>query len=266
MQDEHQVTVTQEGAIATLRLANPPRHEWSETMLEQFHNHILALGREVNCRCLIIMAEESGEGRGNAWFSAGLDPDILAIKDPLKGANLGRLFAQAFSALRRFPGVTLAAIAGDAHNEGVALALNCDFRVCADTARFQFTTGSAGRLAFGGGTQLLPRLVGESRAKRIILLEEPLDAQEALSIGLVDEVTAVGEVVLRATQWAKRAVRQSPRASRAAKQLIEHARMRPLETGFAAERDWLAQIIDSGDPAEAQQAAQEGRSPNWSNP
>jgi len=266
LQDEHQVTLTQDGAVAILALTRPPRHEWSESMLEQFHGHLLTLGRDAHCRCLIITSADAGEGNGSGWFSAGLAPEVLTTTDPLKAPNLGRLFSQAFGALRRFSGVTFAAITGDAHNEGLAVALNCDFRLCADTARFQFTAGSAGRLAFGGATQLLPRLVGESRAKRIMLFEEPLDAQGALGIGLVDEVAGAGDVLMRANQWAERAVQQSPRASRAAKQLIEHARMRPLETGFAAERDWLAQIVDSGDPAEAQKAAQEGRSPNWSNP
>lgn len=266
LQDEHQVTLTQDGAIGILTLTRPPRHEWSESMLEQFHGHLLTLGRDAHCRCLIITSADVGEGNGSSWFSAGLAPEVLTTTDPLKAPNLGRLFSQAFGALRRFPGVTFAAITGDAHNEGLAVALNCDFRLCADTAQLQFTAGSAGRLAFGGATQLLPRLVGESRAKRIMLFEEPLDAQGALGIGLVDEVAGAGDVLVRANLWAERAVQQSPRASRAAKQLIEHARMRPLETGFAAERDWLAQIVDSGDPAEAQQAAQEGRSPNWSNP
>ncbi|MEX0604272.1 MAG: enoyl-CoA hydratase-related protein [Marinobacter sp.] len=263
MEYEQQVTLTQDGVVATLTLRNPPRHEWSEAMLEQFHSHIVALGRDARCRCLIITSTEPGEGRG--WFSAGLSPEVLAVQDPLKGANLGRLFSQAFSALRRFPGVTFAAITGDAHNEGVAVALNCDFRVCADTARFQFTAGSEGRLAYGGASQLLPRLIGESRAKRMMLLEETVNAQEALKLGLVDDVAEAGSVVNHTLNWAERVLRQSPRASRAAKQLIEHARMRPLETGFAAERDWLAQIIDSGDPAEAQKALEENRIPNWSN-
>lgn len=264
MQDEQQVVLRTDGALATLTLVRPPHNLWTETALSQLNAHVLALSRDSQCRCLIVTGA-SGNEASEPWFSKGLDRAALEAGDPLTGSNLSRQFAQVFGGLRRFPGITIAAINGHAHDEGVSWALSCDFRLCADSANFQFTAGSAGLLPLGGSTQLLPRLVGESRAKRMILGEEVVDARQALDIGLVDEVFAPGLAEAQAHRWATKLLQQSPAAMRAAKQLIEHARMRPLETGFAAERDWQAQIIDSGDHLEARRAKAEHREPKWPN-
>ncbi len=241
--------------IATLTLSTPPDNRWHEAALTEFNDQVNTLGRDESCRCLIITGQAgAGQAIADTWFSSGLPAEALEQDDSLLGANLARLFAQAFGALRRFPGVTLAAINGHAHNEGLAWALNCDFRIAGDQARFGFSAGSQGRLPFGGSTQLLPRLVGESWAKRLLLLQSTLDARQSQAIGLVDEVVASDQVLAEARSWAAQFLRQTPMAGRAAKQLIEHARMRPLETGFAAEREWQASLYEAGEHLTSDQA------------
>ncbi|MDX1634879.1 MAG: enoyl-CoA hydratase-related protein [Marinobacter sp.] len=235
-----------DGNTATLFLATGAGNPWHEAALLELNEQVTALARDERCRCLIITGQEDARDE-QAWFSSGLQTRALERDDPLLGANLARLFTQAFGALRRFPGVTLAAINGHAHNEGLAWALNCDFRIAGADAGFRFNAGSQGRVAFGGGTQLLPRLVGESWAKRLLLMEAALDARQALAIGLVDEVVPADEVMVTARAWAEQCLRQTPMAARAGKQLIEHARMRPLETGFAAEREWQAGLYEAGE-------------------
>lgn len=242
------VRLETDNEIATLILDTPPDNHWHEAALLALNEQVTSLARDERCRCIILTGQQGPGGTATEqWFSSGLQAGALDREDPLLGANLARLFTQAFGALRRFPGVTLAAINAQAQNEGIVAALNCDFRVASSGASFQFTAGGQGRLPFGGGTQLLPRLVGESWAKRLLLMEPPLDAREAMAIGLVDEVVAPDQILATARAWAEQCLRQTPMASRAAKQLIEHARMRPLETGFAAEREWQANLFEAGD-------------------
>ncbi|WP_166259566.1 enoyl-CoA hydratase-related protein [Marinobacter salicampi] len=236
------------GELAIISLAGGPQNRWCETSLVRFNDHIMTLARENKVRTLIITGntEEAADDRSGSWFCGGLDTDAFNLRDPLAGANVARLFTQAFGNLRRFGGVTIAAINGHAHNEGLALALNCDFRLATEDAIFQLNAGSEGLLPFGGSTQLLPRLVGESWAKRMLLMEVPVGAAQASSLGLIDEVCdGEGDLMSMAEQWAGAIRRQSPMATRAGKQLVEHARMRPLETGFAAEREWQVHIMES---------------------
>lgn len=238
------------GELAIISLTGGPENRWCEASLVGFNDHIMTLTRENKVRTLIITgnaAEVAGD-RSGPWFCGGLDTDAFNLGDPLAGANVARLFTQAFGNLRRFGGVTIAAINGHAHNEGLALALNCDFRLATGEAIFQLNAGSEGLLPFGGSTQLLPRLVGESWAKRMLLMEVPVSAAQARSLGLIDEVCdgeGKGDLMSTAEQWAAAVRRQSPMATRAGKQLVEHARMRPLETGFAAEREWQVHIMES---------------------
>ena len=261
MHEQSSVTVVEAGPLATLTLSAPPRNGWREDTLIRFNDVVMALSRDNSCRCLIVTGGPSGD---DPWFSGGLEASELD-GDPLAGAALSRLFGQAFGTLRRFPGVTIAAINGHALNEGLAWALNCDFRIAARSSSFRYNAGSDGLLPLGGSTQLLPRLIGEPGAKRMILAEQPLNAAEALAAGLVDEVVSEDQLSERVDALATTLLRQSPMATRSAKQLIEHARMRPLETGFAAEREWQAQIIEGGDYLEARRAHSENRLPQWPN-
>ncbi|WP_166268483.1 enoyl-CoA hydratase-related protein [Marinobacter caseinilyticus] len=262
MQDDHEVRLVREGALAVIALGGGLDNYWTLPALTAFSDHLTDLNRTGDCRCLIVTGGVIAED--SAAFCRGLAPSLMADGDVLTGASLNRLFAASYTALRRFPGVTIAAVNGPAVNEGVALALNCDFRLATVNASFQFTAGSSGLLPFGGSTQLLPRLVGESWAKRLMLFEHAISAAQAEAIGLVDEVCQIDRVEQQARQWSASVLKQSPKAMRATKQLIEHARMRPLETGFAAEREWAAQLIDAGDYREARQAQLEIREPNWS--
>ncbi len=255
------IRVTEVGPLATLTVSAPPENRWCEALLTRLNDTVMELGRDNAVRCLIVTG---APGTGESWFSGGLETGALA-GDPLAGAALSRLFGQAFGALRRFPGVTIAAINGHALNEGLACALNCDFRIAVDYATFGYSAGSEGLLPLGGSTQLLPRLIGESRAKRMILAETPVTAAEALTMGLVDELVGDDHLTARVEALVAALMRQSPMATRGAKQLIEHARMRPLETGFAAEREWQTRIIESGDYLEARRARGQSQPLEWPN-
>lgn len=225
-------------SIRVLMLDEPPEHRWCGETLEQLHRVLGELARETPCPSLVIT------GSGSGWFCGGtLDSALSDARVPL--SQLARFYSQAYNTLRRYPALTVAAINGQARDEGVALALSCDFRVACDGARFGFDAPRQGRLPMGGSTQLLPRLLGESLSKRMMLCGLEWDSSQALSGGLVDELA--DDPVTAAVNLVTSAGGLDPLVVQGVRQLVEHARMRPLETGFAAERDWQASLADHQD-------------------
>jgi enoyl-CoA hydratase/carnithine racemase len=122
---------------------------------------------------------------------------------------------------------------------------------------------AVGLLPTAGGTQLLPWLVGEPWAKRMILLGERIDAATALRIGLVDEVVPAGQAVAKALELAAKVEKQSPDSVAACKHLIQAARTGPLHPALAAEREKFLGLFDGENQKEGVQAFLEKRAPQW---
>ncbi len=220
--------------IRVLTLALPPENRWSAESLEFLHRTLTDLARETPCPALVVT------GSGADWFCGGtLESAVTDAQVPL--SQLARLYSQAFAALRRYPALTVAAINGRARDEGVALALSCDFRAAAKHAHFGFDVAMRGGIPMGGTTQLLPRLLGESVSKRMLLCGLEWDAEQALANGLVD--SADDEPITAAVELISPSLGIQPLVVQGIRQLVEHARMRPLETGFAVERDWQVSLL-----------------------
>lgn len=215
--------------IQILTLDAPPGNCWQSDGLEQLHEVLAGLARGERCPPLVIT------GSGSDWFCGGtLGSALTDARVPL--SQLARLYSQAYATLRKYPALTVAAVNGQARDEGVALALSCDFRIASAGARFGFDAPRQGRFPMGGSTQLLPRLLGESVSKRMMLCGLEWDATQALDSGLVDDVAE--SPLAAAIELIARSEGLNPLIVQGVRQLVEHARMRPLETGFAAERDW----------------------------
>jgi enoyl-CoA hydratase/carnithine racemase len=121
-------------------------------------------------------------------------------------------------------------------------------------------------LPAGCGTQMLPWLVGEGWAKRMILTNERIDAATALRIGLVQEVVEKGKSLAAATALAERVATLSPRAIEYCKSLIHNARNGvPRRAGLAMERERFMDLFDHGDTREGVSAFLEKRKPEWKN-
>ncbi|BES71718.1 enoyl-CoA hydratase [Marinobacter nanhaiticus D15-8W] len=246
-----------QNGLAMLSIPQSAERYWTEGALADFLQTVQALGLDPAVRALILTGEPGQP------FSHGLELTAVREGSKVASAGIGRQFAQAFAALRRFPGVSVAALTGNASDAGLECALCCDFRIAEPGSQFSMVPARYGLVPVAGGSQLLPRLVGEVWAKRLLLCGETVDAEQALAIGLVDAVSESGGAVELAADWARRSFAQGPTAIRATKQLIEHARMRPLETGFAAERDWLVELQGTAEQIEGVRAGVEGRQPHW---
>jgi enoyl-CoA hydratase/carnithine racemase len=162
--------------------------------------------------------------------------------------------------------VTIAAINGYAMGGGLECTLACDIRIAEAQAQMALPECAVGLLPGGSGTQLLPWLVGEGWAKRMILTNERVDAATAERIGLVQQVVAQGEGLAAALAMAERVATLSPRAVSSCKGLIHNARSGvPLAAGLALERERFMDLFDHADQAEGVAAFLEKRKPEWKN-
>jgi enoyl-CoA hydratase len=154
-------------------------------------------------------------------------------------------------------------IRGYALGGGCELALACDIRVAAPSARLGQPEIRLGLLPGGGGTQRLPRLVGYGQALRLILTGEPIDAAEALRIGLVDLLVQEAELEARTRALAAAMAAHSSLALRLAKEALRASQEMPLSAGLRYERELFITAFSSEDRAEGVRAFLEKRQPEF---
>ena len=152
---------------------------------------------------------------------------------------------------------------GHAYGAGLQLALACDFRIFAEGTKVALTETRYGLLPDMGATVRLPRIVGESRARELILLGEVIDAEQALRIGLANQVVTGQDLDTAAAGLAARLAAQPPIAVRGARRAIDAGwHQSPAESlGVALEEQ--IRCLQSEDFKEARQAMAEGRTPHW---
>ena len=174
------------------------------------------------------------------------------------------LYRTELGPLDRSPKPVVAAINGVALGGGLELAMICDLRVAASHAQLGLPETSLGIIPGAGGTQRLPRLVGEARAKEMILLARRLTAVEALAWGLVNRVTPAGtNVVDDAVAWLEPVANGAPIAQAAALTAIDRSFDTTLELGLELEKVSYDKTIVSQDRREALAAFAEKRKPRF---
>lgn len=248
-----------DGHVATVTLSHPPANTFTRDSLSALRDLVRALDADRDIYALIVT------GEGEKFFSAGADLKQFADGDKALAREAARRFGEAFETLSAFRGVSIAAINGYAMGGGLECALACDLRIIEEQAQVALPEATVGLLPCAGGTQNLPRLVGEGWAKRMILLGERVDALTALRIGLVEEVVGKGEARARAIEWAHKAARQSPTSVSACKALVQATRTQSHATALVSEREAFVDLFDSADQVEGVAAFLEKRAPQWKN-
>jgi len=170
---------------------------------------------------------------GDRIFAAGADIGELANTQP---GTVADHFHAALGAVSALPRATIAAINGFALGGGLELALACDFRVCAEEARLGLPEVLLGVIPGGGGTQRLPRLIGTSRAKDLVMTGRQVRAEEALMMGLVNRVVPNDEVLDNALQWGAELARGAVAAQALGKAAVDLGVEANLEEGLHIER------------------------------
>ncbi|WP_369031416.1 enoyl-CoA hydratase/isomerase family protein [Streptomyces adonidis] len=224
----------------------------SETV-ERLEQALDAVRDNDDVRALVV----TGAGRA---FSAGADlGEIESFTSPGQfRAFVGRL-TDAFALLDEYPKPSVAAIHGFAFGGGLELALACDLRVVERGARLGLPEMKLGVLPGAGGTQRLPRLLPPAIARQMILTGEPIDAERAHALGLVNELAEPGEVLSVAEKLAGTLAAGAPLALAAGKRLIGHGLGMDLEAAIAYERETVSVLFSTEDRAEGLKAFRERR-------
>ncbi|MGD8233760.1 enoyl-CoA hydratase [Vibrio sp. TRT 1302] len=245
--------------VAVITISNPPANTWTRDSLVALKQLVLSLNAMPDVYALVIT------GQGEKFFSAGADLNLFASGDKSVAIDMARVFGEAFETLTAFRGVSIAAINGYAMGGGLEVALACDIRIAEQQARMALPEAKVGLLPCAGGTQNLTALVREGWAKRIILCGEQVDASQALTIGLIEEVVPQGDALSRSVALANNVANQSPTSVSACKQLIQNARTSPISHGLVMERELFIGLFDSEDQQEGVNAFLEKRPPQWKN-
>ncbi|MDO5503010.1 MAG: enoyl-CoA hydratase-related protein [Actinomycetia bacterium] len=241
------VRVEIEDGIATLRLDRPPMNALNAEIQRALAQACADLASNDEVAAVIVYG-------GEKVFAAGADIKEMAEMSYTDMADHSVLLQDFTRALAQLPKPTVAAITGYALGGGCEVALACDFRVAAKKARLGQPEILLGIIPGAGGTQRLARLVGPARAKDLIFSGRFISAEEALAIGLVDEVVdtedpdAGDEAVYAAARARVSAYVGGPSyALRAAKEAIDRGLEVDLESGLQIERMLFASLFATQD-------------------
>ncbi|MEO8555799.1 MAG: enoyl-CoA hydratase/isomerase family protein, partial [Actinomycetota bacterium] len=203
-----------EGGIGTIHLDRPPMNAINVEVQDALHAAAVEAGTRRDVAAVIIYG-------GEKVFAAGADIKEMQPMSYTDMVDRSAALQAAFIAIARIPKPTVAAITGYALGAGCELTLACDFRVAADNAKLGQPEVLLGVIPGAGGTQRLSRLIGPARAKDMIFTGRFVAAEEALAIGLVDEVVAPEDVYSAARRRVERYVGGPAYAIRAAKEAID---------------------------------------------
>ena len=208
-------------------------------------------------RCVVIT------GAGERAFCGGAD---LKERDGMTHEQWvlqHELFERTFRAILNCPIPVIAAVNGHAFAGGFEIVLQCDFAYASRAARFALTEVSLGIIPGGGGTQMLPRAIGERRAKEIILSARPFSAEEALAWGVVNKLCEPGQVLKETLVVAERIAANAPIAVRSAKHSIHYGMQIDLRSGMMFEIEAYQRTVDTADRKEGVRAFNEKRKPRF---
>jgi enoyl-CoA hydratase/carnithine racemase len=229
-----------DGGIGTIRLERPPMNALNMQVQEEIRAASAEASRRDDVRAVIVYG-------GQKVFAAGADIKEMATLSYAEMATRAQQLSSAVGAVAEIPKPTVAAITGYALGGGFELALCCDRRIAGDNAKVGQPEMLLGIIPGMGGTQRLARLVGPSKAKDLIYTGRFVAADEALAIGMVDEVVAPDDVFEAAKRWASQFVEGPALALAAAKAAIDGGLDGDLASGLKLESHLFAALFATED-------------------
>jgi enoyl-CoA hydratase len=252
------LSLEKRGAIAYLALCRgDPGNVLDGLFARELGEACAAIGDDAEVRAVILSGGQA------PVFSVGWDWSLLAGDDPLATARAQGLPGDPFGCLAQLARPVVCAFNGDAFSAGLELALACDVRVAAQGARFGFPEVALGLMPLAGGAQRLARLVGRGRALEMVLTGEPIDAQEALRVGLVSRLARAEELMADSEAVADAIAQRGPIAIRYAKEAVSRGLDMTLEQALRYETDLTIILQTTEDRAEGVRAFLEKRKPQF---
>lgn len=249
------VLVEKRDKVAVLTINRPDK---LNSLNSKVHSEgVLALEelrQDNSIRVLIIT------GAGEKSFVAGADISEFAGKTPFTQRNLFHE-KTLFNSIDTFPKPVIAMVNGFCLGGGCELALACDLRIAGEKAKFGQPEINLGIIPGGGGTQRLTRLIGEGKSMELILTGDLIDAQTALTLGLVNYVYPTAELQNKTFELAEKIAEKSPIALQMAKEAVKLASKSNLDEGLRREVDLFAVCFSTEDKEEGVKAFLEKRKP-----
>jgi enoyl-CoA hydratase len=234
--------------VAVVRLNRPKMNALSGELLRQLANALYDFHTEPPGAIVLT--------GGDRIFAAGADVTEFSVEgkgeqlvEPAGARTISGTFRFALDSLAAIPRMTIAAIAGYALGGGLELALACDLRIAADSAKLGQPEILLGIIPGGGASQRLTRLIGPSRAKELLCTGRQVSADEALRIGLVNEVVPAAELHDRALALAVQLAAGPVAAHALCKVAVDRALDEDLSEGLDIETDLFAEVFETEDAA-----------------
>jgi len=244
--------------LATITLNRPEKR--NAISFELIEDLLRALDEVAKSEAIVLILTGAGKA-----FCSGMDLDNLKAllgRSPEQNLKDSRTMVQLFRSLYEFPKVTIAAVNGAAIAGGTGLALLCDFTLAVPEAKFGYTEVRIGFVPAIVSTFLL-RQVGEKQARDLLLSGRLFGTEEAVRLGLINEVVAPEKLMIRARELAALLMENSPASLRATKQLLtDHARAE-LDAQIEAAVRENAKIRTTADFREGITSFLEKRKPVW---
>lgn len=197
--DYQNILVEARGAIAIVTINRPKAlNALNSTTLAELGEALTTLAGSSQVRVIVLT------GSGEKAFVAGADVTDMQAMSPVEARAFAHRGATVFSQLENLPQPVIAAVNGFALGGGCELAMACDIRIAAETAKFAQPETGLGITPGFGGTQRLPRLVGQGRAMELLFTGDTIDATEALRIGLVNKIVPAGETMAASIAMAEK--------------------------------------------------------------
>jgi enoyl-CoA hydratase len=252
------IAVTREDAVAVLTIDRPEAMNALDVgTLEELRDRLVEARDDDGVLAIVLT------GAGEKAFAAGADIKYMSALSVDEAKEWGGLGHEVGKLLETRPKATIAAVNGFALGGGCELALACDLRYAASTAKLGQPEVNLGIFPGWGGTQRLARVCGVGVAKDLILTGRVVDADEALRIGLVNDVFAPGELLPKTIEVAKLIASKGPLAIAEAKAAINHALQGDHVENLQAEADSFGELFSSADAKEGMTAFVEKRAPEF---
>jgi enoyl-CoA hydratase len=224
--------------VVILTLNKPPQNTLSFVALSELDDLLAEVSEDAAASVVVVTGAIPG------YFIAHADLDDvgrMARREPPRGDP--DIYRRAFARLESMPQPVIAAVNGQAWGGGCELALACSFRLLAKSAHFCQLEVAKGAIPGGGGTQRLPRLIGISRALRMILAAEVVPAEQALAFGLADAVMPDEEFLTHVLAWVRPIAEQPRHALLAAKSAVMQGLYLPFQDALDNEQRLFLQTV-----------------------
>ncbi len=255
--DDRVVNLEIEGAVAVVTIDRPPVNALNRAVISQLGDIIDQVAADDSVRALVL------RGAGPKAFVAGADIAEFPALTVDTAELLARRGQDVTVRLQAMPKPSIAAVHGFALGGGCELALACDFRIAAESARFGQPEINLGIIPGYGGTQRLARLVGASRAKYLCITGEQVTAQEAYRIGLADAVVPDAELFSSAMALANKLAAKAPVALGLIKRAVDEGLDKEFGVGMDLEACLFGEVFGTADHIEGVNAFLEKRPPRF---